>query len=51
MAEILQSEALQKEVVQKGMARIAEYEWARMAEETLEVYKAASQNLVSFGAL
>jgi glycosyltransferase involved in cell wall biosynthesis len=39
IAEVLDSDALRQELIQKGAAQVKKYSWQRMAEQTLEVYQ------------
>lgn len=40
ISEVLSSESLRKELVKKGHKQVAKYSWEKMAQETLDVYKA-----------
>ncbi len=39
ISKVLNSEKLQKELVEKGKKRVKEFSWEKVAEQTLEVYK------------
>lgn len=41
IAQVLNSEKLQKDLIKKGQKRVKEFSWQKLAKQTLEVYKNA----------
>lgn len=39
IAQVLDSEAIKKELIEKGKKRVKEFSWEKMTEQTLEVYE------------
>lgn len=45
--EVLSSKKLREELVSRGFSQVKKYSWERMAEQTLEVYKAVLEDTIS----